>query len=295
LPGNGDGTFGDASVIVYTGRTERIETADLNGDGNLDLMVEGTTEGTTSQWIPCLIVLLGNGDGTFTAPANYLGNYTGGGPIHFGDKDQDGDVDVFIGNPLSNDVSFFRNAGDGTFQTQIRYGSAGWPIDLRFGDFTGDGVGDLAVMMSVVEAVPSNGPGVSILEGIRICAGSFASYGSGLAGTGNKLPVLQGSGCPVTGQTIAWNLSNGLAGAPAALLLGTATASIPALGGTILVGGVFVGVPMILDGSGSASIEVTIPNNPALMGSVLYAQLLVLDAGAPKGVSFSAGLETHIE
>ena len=113
------------------------------------------------------------------------------------------------------------------------------------------------------------------------------------------MPVLTASGFPTLGSTFSVDVSNGLGGAAAALLVGTARASAPLLGGTVLVAptlappfllGGAVGVP----GAGTSSRPIPIPNDTSLLGADLYFQVLVRDTGAILGFAFSNGLEMWI-
>ena len=62
--GRGDGTFRAGSVYnIATRAPDSIALADLNNDGNLDLIMG---DGDTG-----LIIMLGNGDGTFQPFAEY--------------------------------------------------------------------------------------------------------------------------------------------------------------------------------------------------------------------------------
>ena len=111
---NGDGTFGAAPnpPQIITGR---LAAADFNGDGKLDLAVIGDTPGNT------LVVLPGNGDGTFAAPSILLtdANFNALG-LAVGDFNGDGKSDiaetVSSTTPGGPDyASFFLGNGDGTF------------------------------------------------------------------------------------------------------------------------------------------------------------------------------------
>lgn len=60
--GNGDGTFQAPSNQFAPTVSNNVTLADLSGNGNLDLLVQG---------FPFLQIYLGNGNGTFTAGATY--------------------------------------------------------------------------------------------------------------------------------------------------------------------------------------------------------------------------------
>lgn len=87
--GNGDGTFQEtASYRVDEGGN--LQTADINGDGKLDLITNGVT------------VLLGNGDGTFQVGSSfYVGGYY---TWAIADLNGDGKLDLAI--PVLDNESF---------------------------------------------------------------------------------------------------------------------------------------------------------------------------------------------
>ncbi|MDB5706217.1 MAG: Type secretion C-terminal target domain subclass [Sphingomonas bacterium] len=91
--GNGDGTFAASTLVTTTpdGAYGDVMAADLNNDGFIDLVVaNGDFPGTIS-------ILAGNGDGTFQAPIVLDSD---GEPIFvgIGDPDDDGDLDLVVGN-----------------------------------------------------------------------------------------------------------------------------------------------------------------------------------------------------
>jgi hypothetical protein len=141
--GNGDGTFA-AAVHYDVGITPTsIDTGDFNGSGNLDLVV--VTYGSAE--VDCKVsILLGNGDGTFTAAANYdvgMQPFT----VAVGDFNNDGNLDLAITRDRSNEKNLLilQGNGDGTFSEGSSY--VLWPIPkkLAVGDFDGNGNLDLAV------------------------------------------------------------------------------------------------------------------------------------------------------
>lgn len=113
-----------------------VVAADVNGDGNLDLIAAAPTTAT---------VLLGNGDGTFQSGVAYP---VGGSQAFVDDFNADGKLDLAVSDGSGN-VYILLGNGDGTFQTPIPiesgYSSIG---ELVTGDFNGDGKPDLAVETS---------------------------------------------------------------------------------------------------------------------------------------------------
>lgn len=122
------------TASVATSRPGPIETADLNGDGKLDL-VTGNAAGAS------VTILMGNGDGTFSGPTNFVthGNIRG---IAIGDVDGDGKLDIASSNS-DGFVSVLMGNGDGTFQTQTAYLAGSNPLSIALGDINGDGSLDM--------------------------------------------------------------------------------------------------------------------------------------------------------
>jgi hypothetical protein len=103
--------YGDANfatnVDYYGGPTtaytnpKRIAAADLNGDGNNDLIM-------VNLWTRTVSVITNNGDGTFGPPVGYG---VGARPysVTASDLDSDGDLDLAVTNDSSNTVSILIN------------------------------------------------------------------------------------------------------------------------------------------------------------------------------------------
>jgi hypothetical protein len=126
-------TFERRVDVITTKAVDRVETADLDSDGRLDLVSSYTT-GTSFG------VQLGNGDGTFRTVSDVAS------PIFVdqlavGDVDRDGDADVAIAS--FDDLGVLLGRGDGTFTAPVLL-----PIDrllssLTIADVSGDGAGDV--------------------------------------------------------------------------------------------------------------------------------------------------------
>ena len=67
------------------------------------------------------------------------------------------------------------------------------------------------------------------------CAGAKLVYGKGKKGALSKPPFLSSPNCPRIGNSITLNVVNGVPGASGTILIGLTQASIPALGGTLLL------------------------------------------------------------
>jgi hypothetical protein len=115
MMGNGNGTFG-AHVDYSTGAGNipySVTVADLNHDGKMDVVTANSGTGNVS-------VLLGNGDGSFGAPATFA---VGTSPVSViaVDLDGDGNMDLVAANEGSGNVSVLLGNGDGTFGAPTNY------------------------------------------------------------------------------------------------------------------------------------------------------------------------------
>ena len=176
LLGNGDGTFRPA--INYGAGTEPVSVAvgDFNGDGKLDLAVADRSSWDNSKvgFINGIVsVLLGKGDGSFRAAANYS---VGISPfsIAVSDFNGDGKPDLAVANSISGDVSVLLGKGDGTFQAAVNYVAGIYPVSVAVGDFNDDGSPDLVVANEEsdnVSVLLGKGDG-TFQSAVNYCAGA---------------------------------------------------------------------------------------------------------------------------
>jgi FG-GAP-like repeat len=126
LPGNGDGTFGAASVVAAVDSTilDDFAVDDFDRDGNLDLEVYYCMACTSAapSTAAAMTLLRGNGDGTFQPPLTLPG------------------------------------LPESTYDADLSRGSLLEPTLLVPGDFNGDGNIDLAVQNVVVLIGNASGP-----------------------------------------------------------------------------------------------------------------------------------------
>jgi len=157
LPGNGDGTFGAAitafssTSVIYIGA---IATADINGDGNKDV-VSGNGR-----------VFLGKGDGTFSAGTAITvnGQPPGGIPV-LGDFNNDDKVDLAFNKAGGGGVFIFLGNGDGTFTQGSSYASLYNSLSITATDIDGDGNLDLVVGAGNSGAIgPDVDNGIGLVE-----------------------------------------------------------------------------------------------------------------------------------
>ena len=171
LLGNGDGTFQPA-VSYNSGGSNAfsVSSADVNGDGKIDLVVENECADSNCS-NGSVSVLLGNGDGTFQSAVSYgsSGLYPLSATI--ADVNGDGKPDLVVanqcadGNCSSGSVGVLLSNGDGTFQSAITYNSGGiYSFSTAVADVNGDGKPDLLVANECLDNTCSTGE-VGVLLG----------------------------------------------------------------------------------------------------------------------------------
>jgi PKD repeat protein len=188
---NGDNTFTEQTTIVLPGVfISSVGWADFDNDGDLDILITGTTTGNT---LDAISKIFRNDNGIFNEVSSGLpGVYLSS--VAMGDQDRDGDIDILItgmqttGERIS---AIYNNNGNGTFTKlpgttfiPVCYGSA------SFGDYDNDGfldvliTGQTATFNRIAKVYHNNGDGTFteqtniLLQGVSYSSGAWADFNS---------------------------------------------------------------------------------------------------------------------
>ena len=181
FPGLGDFSFGPPVELVTAQSPNDAVIADVNGDRTMDIVVATRTGQAIS-------IFLNQGGLLFTAADVPLDRQAN--DVAAADLNRDGKVDLAIAaagggdgvTPVSEGFAYvLLGRGDGTFAQPIQYQVAPEPWQIALGDFTGDGVLDIATanMSATVQAMVIGVPGSSGSDTISILPGtSDGTFGS---------------------------------------------------------------------------------------------------------------------
>lgn len=170
---NSDGTFTQSPQ--FGSRAKNIAWGDYDNDGDLDLAVASSSD--SIQFLSNYLYI-NNGNGSFTQSPQF-GTSRHSTSLSWGDFDNDGDLDLALGNenPYGNSNpqnSLYINNGNGTFTQSPQFGSYGQNLD--WGDYDNDGDLDMAVGSSTGNRLYTNNGDGTFTESLQ-----FGSYGQDIA------------------------------------------------------------------------------------------------------------------
>jgi FG-GAP-like repeat len=169
--GTGGGNLGPDIFTGWGADTlSELATADINGDGWLDLVVRDPLGG-------CLIYLQGNGDGTFQIQWGVACGASPVGSFTLGDFNHDGKIDVadiacdqvnagaaFPHNSANCALNIYLGDGAGNFTSAQSIQLAGPSYDLQSADINGDGNLDLVYVRSNYDSATDKYSGVGTIR-----------------------------------------------------------------------------------------------------------------------------------
>lgn len=147
----GDDELSNACALLPMGVDDarQVESADLDGDGRLDLVVVSSGSGNQSQtnrngFFQTLMV----SDSAVAAPDTFDGATLRPGFFDLGDADGDGNVDLVESSASDpGTVGLSLGNGDGSFAVPSTVEVSGITLDVEFGDLDGDGVVEVLVLV----------------------------------------------------------------------------------------------------------------------------------------------------
>jgi hypothetical protein len=151
LLGNGNGTFQQPKTYASAGADMySVTAADFNGDGKVDLAV--TTNICYTSNTNGVLVLLGNGDGSFRAPVSYTAGSCPADLLAV-DLNRDGKFDLAVTDGITPNLYVLPGRGDGTFNSAISSPVNGSVRAIATADLNTDGIPDLALAIDSSAAV----------------------------------------------------------------------------------------------------------------------------------------------
>jgi len=225
LLGNGNGTFQTAQSYSSGGVVaSSVAIADVNRDGNLDLIVanECLDSTCTSGGVS---VLLGNGHGGFQPAQSYATAGLTAVAVATGSFGADRKVDLVVANQCETssncdgNVAVLLGNGNGKFQPAQSYPSGGYTaVSVATGDFNRDGKTDLVVANQCQSGGNCNNGSVGVLlgngDGTFQTAKNYVSGGNNTASVAvsdfnqnGKLDLVLTNQCQIVGNCALGSVS----------------------------------------------------------------------------------------
>lgn len=176
---------------------EAAAVGDFNDDGIPDLAV------ASADPAHGVVILIGNGDGTFQPGIGYNGGGAGVA-VAVADLNGDKELDIAVANRAAGKISVLLGNGDGTFQAPTSYAVGPAPVAVAASDLNHDGEVDL--ILANLHGGNSDGS-VTVLLGIGDGKfGAVTHYAAGREPTAMALADFNGDGFP---DAIVSNLIDG--------------------------------------------------------------------------------------
>ncbi len=270
IAGKGDGTF--QTPVFFPSGTQLYSAtlADVNLDGNLDLILDDVPTATSGTFLVTLQP--GNGDGTFGAESTLLTNYVVT-DVKVADMNLDGNPDVLLAaeEVYGSDVTtaglvLINGNGDGTFGNHSLIAGGNVFLQTQVADMNGDSIPDIEVSLYTNGAQPNTYYGFSTLLGLG--DGGFSAPFNQLIPLNGVLPLVGNfydDNAPDVVTTTFYGVD---------LFLGQ--------GGTTLTLG--TSVPSVVYGSSetfTAKVAASMSGRPALTGTVSFYDGTTLLGSAP--------------
>jgi len=148
----GLGNFDFESGIATGGFGIEFALADFDADGFADIALHEGQISAATTWVA---TLLGFGDGDFGFPLERPGPvglesaFQISSDLDTGDLSGDGRQDLILTNNAPSDLAIFPGTEAGTVADPLRYGVGYSASETTIGDFTGDGIDDVASVISL--------------------------------------------------------------------------------------------------------------------------------------------------